>query len=118
MLPGPDNRTAPFIVALDSPRKRRLTFVDIDERDMRFTVSVNGKKKALSSDFVLDRRVHCGDDVEQCLKKGFSQASVIVSGGKKVVKLEWVGKGVFLIRSLVMAIACSLHVKITYPERT
>ncbi|KAJ2915862.1 hypothetical protein MD484_g4540, partial [Candolleomyces efflorescens] len=92
MLPGPDNRTAPFIVTLDNPRKRRITFIDIDDRDMRFTVSVDGKKRALSSDFVLDRRVRCGDDVEQCLKKGFSQASVIVSGGKKVIKLEWAGK--------------------------
>ncbi|KAJ2933211.1 hypothetical protein H1R20_g3912, partial [Candolleomyces eurysporus] len=92
MLPGPDNRTAPFIVTLDNPKKRRISFVDIDQRDMRFKVSVNGKKKALSSDFVLDRRVECGDDAEQCLKKGFSQASVIVSGGKQVLKVEWVGK--------------------------
>ena len=95
MLAGPDNRTVPFIVTLDSPKKRRFTFVDIDQRDMQFKVSVNGKKKALSSDFVLDRRVECGDDVELCLKKGFSQASVIVSGGKKVIKVEWVGKGAF-----------------------
>ncbi|KAH6905092.1 heme peroxidase [Coprinopsis sp. MPI-PUGE-AT-0042] len=92
MLPGPDNRTAPFIVTLNSPKKRRVTFVDIDYRDMQFQVSVNGKKKKLSSDFVLDKDANCGDQVEQCLAQGFSHASVIVTPGKKVIKLEWVGK--------------------------
>ncbi|KAF5338924.1 hypothetical protein D9611_008742 [Ephemerocybe angulata] len=92
MLPGPDNRTMPFIVTLDSPKKRRITFVDLDQRDMQFKVSVDGRKKAVSSDFVLDRRIDCGDRVEQCLEMGFSTVQVIIPSGKKTIKLEWTGK--------------------------
>ncbi|KAF6757490.1 heme peroxidase [Ephemerocybe angulata] len=95
MLPGPDNRTMPFIVTLDSPKKRRITFVDLDQRDMQFKVSVDGRKKAVSSDFVLDRRIDCGDRVEQCLEMGFSTVQVIIPSGKKTIKLEWIGKGTF-----------------------
>lgn len=93
MLSGPDNRTMPFIVTLDNPRKRRITFADLDQRDMQFKVSVNGKKKATSSDFVLDKRIDCGDRVDECLRMGFSTAQVIIPGGKKMIKLEWIGNG-------------------------
>jgi hypothetical protein len=60
MLPGPDNKTAPFIYSTQHPRPRRISFVDIDTRDMRFKIVVDGKLKRTSTDFEVDRGINCG----------------------------------------------------------
>ncbi|KAH7928584.1 heme peroxidase [Leucogyrophana mollusca] len=92
MLPGPDNRTTPFMYTLHHPRQRRLSFVDIDTRDMRFKIFVDGKLKDISTDFDLDKSIDCGQDANKCIDEGFSKGSVIVPAGKHAIKVEWIGK--------------------------
>lgn len=92
MFPGPDNKTAPFIYYVQDSRPRKLSFVDIDERDMQFKVFVDGKLKRISTDFELNKSVYCGENLDKCFEEGFSKASVIVPPGKHIVKVEWIGK--------------------------
>lgn len=93
MLPGPDNKAVPFLYTGQYSRRRRISFVDIDKRDMRFKVFVDGKLKQVSTDFELDKTLNCGQDALKCVEEGFSEASVIIPSGKHTIKVEWIGKG-------------------------
>ncbi|TFK61377.1 heme peroxidase [Pluteus cervinus] len=89
------NQPAPFIITLTHTgnQPRKLTFIDIDKRDMQFKVFVDGKLRALSTDFRSDRRLDCGEDPEKCGELGYSTAEVLVKKGTHEVKFEWAGSG-------------------------
>ncbi|KDQ11187.1 hypothetical protein BOTBODRAFT_35487 [Botryobasidium botryosum FD-172 SS1] len=92
MHPGPDNKTTPFMYTGQYSRRRRISFVDVDERDMRFKVFVDGKLNQVSTDFELDKTLNCGQDALKCVEEGFSEASVVIPSGKHTIKVEWIGK--------------------------
>ncbi|KAF8627575.1 hypothetical protein AX15_004355 [Amanita polypyramis BW_CC] len=91
LLPGPDNQTLPFINTLSHPRPRWVSFVDADERDMRFRVIVDGRVKRVSSNFDVSSE-NCGTEANRCVNGGWSSGSVKVPSGKHTVRVEWIGK--------------------------
>lgn len=61
---------------------------------MRLNLFIDSELKGLTTEFVLDRSVDCGDDLRLCLRLGFSAAAIVVPPGKHTVKIVWAGKGI------------------------
>lgn len=93
ILPDVNGRPYPIEYTLTHTKAHRLSIVDIDKRDMQLGVYVDDVIQGMTTDFVLDKAVECGEDVRTCLNRNFSGGVVIVPPGKHTVKVIWVGKG-------------------------
>jgi hypothetical protein len=93
IVAGPDGQPSPIEYTLERKKPHRLTVLDIDARDMRLAVYVDGIMRGMSSDFKLDKSMICGDTIQICLDQNFSTAAVVVPPGRHTVKIVWAGKG-------------------------
>ena len=93
ILPGPDGKPIPIEYTYKSRKPHQLTVIDIDKRDTRLAVFIDGHARGLTRDFELDKSVDCGDDWIKCVNMGFSAGVVIVPDGKHTIKIAWAGKG-------------------------
>ena len=71
-----------------------MTIMDADQRDMQFTIWIDDVIAGVTSDFVLDKSVDCGDVAKTCWQKQFSMGIVDVPSGKHTVEIRWAGKGI------------------------
>ncbi|KAH7928582.1 hypothetical protein BV22DRAFT_1030528 [Leucogyrophana mollusca] len=94
-VPGTDGNPKSVQYELNSPTPHAVSLIDIDYRDTRLDVFSNGKYYGSTSDFVVDKSVYCGEDLNVCIEKGFSMGTVIIPGGKQSVEIAWSGKDVF-----------------------
>ena len=93
MVPGPDDKPIPLISTVKHSRPSQLSVIDIDARDMRYQVFVDGVLQGLSTDFDLDKSIDCGQDVNVCIEKGFAMGTLNIPPGHHTIKVEWIGKG-------------------------
>lgn len=92
------SKPLPATYSLKLKHPHRLSLIDIDSRDMRLGVYVDGHSLGVTTDFEVDKDVQCdGSNWVDCLNKGFSAAALVIPKGKHEVKVEWVGKGLDLI---------------------
>ncbi|KAF8664844.1 hypothetical protein AX16_000685 [Volvariella volvacea WC 439] len=91
-LPGPDGYPMPVTYTLEHPRPHRLSIIDLDARDMQMAINVDGVPSGITSDFVLDKYVTCGDNISRCVNYNFSGGVVVVPPGRHTVEITWVGK--------------------------
>lgn len=96
IFPDSDGNPKPIKYELNSPTPHAVSFIDIDYRDTRLDVFANGDYYGSMSDFVLDKGLFCGEDLNECIQKGFSTGTVVIPAGKKSVEIAWSGKGLFL----------------------
>ncbi|KDQ11186.1 hypothetical protein BOTBODRAFT_189931 [Botryobasidium botryosum FD-172 SS1] len=94
-VPASDGNPKPIQYQLNSPTPHAVSFIDIDYRDTRLDVFANGDYYGSTSDFVMDKSVYCGEDLNACIEQGFSMGTVIIPAGKKTVEITWSGKDVF-----------------------
>ena len=90
-VPGLDDNPIPLEYSLNKAHK--LSIVDIDARDTRMEIYVDGVTKGLTTEFQLDKTLDCGVDLGLCLQQGFSAGVIIVPPGKHTVRIQWVGEG-------------------------
>lgn len=93
ILPDPDGKPIPFEYTYKNRKPHRLTVIDVDKRDMRLEVFIDGHSRGLTRDFELDKSVDCGDNWIACLNQNFSAGVVVVPPGKHTIMLVWAGKG-------------------------
>jgi len=96
MLPGPDDKPIPIEYTYKSRKPHQLTVIDIDKRDTRLAVFIDGHARGLTRDFELDKSVDCGENWIDCLNQGFSAGVVPVPHGEHVIRIAWAGKGTLL----------------------
>lgn len=93
MIPDADGVPTPLEYSLNHRNPHVLSVVDIDARDTRMSVSVDGKLLGKTTPFEFDKTVNCGEDQDTCIRNGFSMGRVILAPGKQRVKIEWAGEG-------------------------
>ena len=92
-VPGPDGNPVPLEYTFKGRKAHKLSIVDIDARDTRMEIYVDGVNKGLTTEFQLDKTLDCGDNLGLCLQQGFSAGVVVVPPGKHTVRIHWVGEG-------------------------
>ena len=92
-VPGLDDNPVPLEYFLKDRKAHKLSIVDIDARDTRMEIHVDGVNKGLTTEIQLDKTVDCGDNLGLCLQQGFSAGVVVVPPGKHTVRIQWVGEG-------------------------
>lgn len=78
---------------MDHPKAHKISIVDIDAKDMRMSVFVDDVPRGKTPDFPLNKTINCGEDLNTCLKAGFSAGVVIVPPGNHTIRIEWAGNG-------------------------
>jgi len=91
-VPGLDDNPVPLEYSFKDRKAHKLSVVDIDARDTRMEIYVDGENKGLTTEFQLDKTLDCGENVGLCLQQGFSAGVVVVPPGKHTVKVQWVGE--------------------------
>jgi len=92
-VPGLDDNPVPLEYSLKDRKAHKLSIVDIDAKDTRMEIYVDGINKGLTTEFQLDKTLDCGDNLGLCLQQGFSAGVVVVPPGKHTVRIHWVGEG-------------------------
>jgi hypothetical protein len=112
--PRYDGSPSPVTYTLDSQRPHLVSVIDIDARDMKLEISIDGVAQGETEDFELNTSVYCGEDLASCLDQNFSTGSAVVPAGKHTVEIAWAGKGArpivvgdFLQYMLMVSIAAS-----------
>ncbi|KAF9006969.1 hypothetical protein BDQ17DRAFT_1407526 [Cyathus striatus] len=89
---GGDGHPIPIEYTLDLPVAHRLSFVDVDKKDVRMSVEVDNVLRGFARDFELNKTEDCGDNIGLCLNNGFSAGLVVIPPGKHTVRIDWQGK--------------------------
>ncbi|KAF7968054.1 hypothetical protein HWV62_32073, partial [Athelia sp. TMB] len=87
------DKPLPYKYTTKDKKPHRMTIMDADQRDMQFTIWIDGIIAGVTSDFVLDKSVDCGEVAKTCWQKQFSMGIVDVPSGKHTVEIRWAGKG-------------------------
>lgn len=94
MRAGEDGKLIPIEYTLDLPTNHHLSFVDVDEKDMRMNLVLDGVSMGLSTEVQLNKSESCGDKYGECLDRKFSAGDVDwMPAGKHTVRIEWAGVG-------------------------
>lgn len=91
---GPDGKALPLEYELDTSKRHRVYFIDIDANDVRFALYLDDKLVG-GSQKPTNKSMDCGTDVRACSRMGFNAGSYIVPAGKHKVRLEYDGDGEF-----------------------
>ncbi|KAF7973363.1 hypothetical protein HWV62_15541 [Athelia sp. TMB] len=86
------DKPLPYKYTTKDKKPHRMTIMDADQRDMQFTIWIDGIIAGVTSDFVLDKSVDCGEVARTCWQKQFSMGIVDVPSGKHTVEIRWAGK--------------------------
>jgi len=81
---------AEYIEEYISPHQ--LSLVDLDYRDMRLEVFVDGISAGSTSDFASSNSVFCGVDVNKCLEGEFSHGTFTIPAGRHIVRIAVIGE--------------------------
>lgn len=93
MQVGEDGKLIPLEYTLDLPTAHRLSFVDIDTKDMRMKLWHDTTLLGLTPEVELNKSENCGEDYADCLDKKFSGGDIVLPKGKHTVRIEWAGVG-------------------------
>lgn len=96
-IPGLEDEPNPIEYTMNHPKAHKLSIVDIDIKDTRMAIFVDGVLRGLTRDFELNKTMDCGENLRTCLNEGFSAGVVIVPPGNHAVRIEWAGKGWFCV---------------------
>lgn len=91
---GPDGKALPIEYELDTSKRHKLSFVDIDANDVRFALFLDDKVLG-RTERPTNKSMHCGTDVRKCSQMGFNQGSYVIAAGNHTIRLEYDGDGEF-----------------------
>jgi hypothetical protein len=93
MKVGENGELIPLEYTLDLPTAHRLSFVDIDAKDMRMKLWHDTSLLGLTPEVELNRSETCGEVYADCLDRKFSGGDIVLPKGNHTVRIEWAGVG-------------------------
>ncbi|KDQ52626.1 hypothetical protein JAAARDRAFT_50265 [Jaapia argillacea MUCL 33604] len=89
---GLDNKPIPVKRTYERGRPYQLTIIDVDKRDMRVSIFVDGILRGVTTDFDLDKLIDCELDSRACVALNFSTGVIVILLGNHTVEVRWAGK--------------------------
>ena len=93
MKVGHDGNLTPLEYTLKHRTAHKLSVIDVDAKDLAMSFWVDNVSVGNTPSVGLNKTDNCGDDLGECLRRGFSAGVIVVPKGKHTVRVQWIGLG-------------------------